>query len=77
MGETSPVLLTSGASTFLNADPTHHTMNSLPLYVYSAVRSGEPLYIARGYGAASVLLALVLILFVVARRLARQKGGRS
>jgi phosphate transport system permease protein len=74
VGETSPVLLTSGASTTLNSNPFVNTMNSLPLFVYSAVRSGEPRYIARGFGAASILLALVLVLFVIARRLARQRG---
>jgi phosphate transport system permease protein len=77
IGETSPVLLTSGASTYMNLDPFHNAMNSLPLYIYFAVRSGVPKYIVRGYGAAAVLLAIVLCLFVAARRLARQKGGRS
>ena len=77
VGETSPVLLTSGASTFMNWNPTHYTMNSLPLFVFTAVRSGEPNYIARGFGAAAILLAMVLLLFVTARRLARQRGGRS
>jgi phosphate transport system permease protein len=77
VGETSPVLLTSGASTYLNPDPLHYTMNSLPLFVFSAVRSGEPIYIERGFGAASILLALVLVLFVAARRLARQRRGRA
>jgi phosphate transport system permease protein len=74
VGETSPVLLTSGATTTLNPDPLHNSMSSLPLFVYFAVRSGQPVYIARGFGAASVLLALVLILFVTARRVARQRG---
>jgi phosphate transport system permease protein len=76
VGETSPVLLTSGASTFFNADPLSSPMNSLPLFTYFAVRSGEPTYIARGFGAASVLLTIVLILFVVARLLARQRSSR-
>jgi phosphate transport system permease protein len=76
VGETSPVLLTSGASTFFNADPLHSWMNSLPLFVFTAVRSGQPIYIERGFAAASVLLALVLLLFVVARRVARQRRGR-
>ncbi|GMA86702.1 phosphate transport system permease protein PstA [Angustibacter aerolatus] len=76
VGETSPVLLTSGASTFFNADPLHQPMNSLPLFVFSAVRSGQNAFIARGFGAASVLLALVLALFVVTRVLARQRKGR-
>jgi phosphate transport system permease protein len=73
VGETSPVLLTSGASTYFNDNPFSEPMNSLPLYVYSAVRSGEPTYIERGFGAASVLLTIVVILFVVARLLARQR----
>ena len=76
VGETSPVLLTSGASTFLAFDPTSGAMNSLPLYVFSAVRSGQSLYILRGFGAASVLLLLVLVLFVIMRRLARQQASR-
>jgi phosphate transport system permease protein len=50
-------------------------MNSLPLYILTAVRSGEPQFVVRGFGAASVLLAIVLTLFSVARRLARQKVG--
>jgi phosphate transport system permease protein len=77
VGETAPVLLTSGASTFLNGNPLHYTMNSLPLFIFTAVRSGQPLFISRGFGAASILLALVLVLFAVTRWLARIRvGGR-
>ncbi len=77
IGETSPVLLTSGTAPFFVTDPTSGVMNSLPLYVFSAVRSGEPGLEVRGFGAASALLALVLVLFVVARWLARpRKAGR-
>ncbi len=75
VGETSPVLLTSGSATFLVTDPVGGVMNSLPLYIYSTVRSGEPLEISRAFAAASVLLALVLTLFVVARLLARPRKG--
>jgi phosphate transport system permease protein len=76
VGETSPVLLTSGASTFLSFNPMSGAMNSLPLFVFAAVRSGEALYILRGFGAAAVLLMLVLVLFVIMRRLARQQSSR-
>ncbi|HSY14357.1 MAG TPA: phosphate ABC transporter permease PstA [Jatrophihabitantaceae bacterium] len=76
VGETSPVLLTSGASTFFNKNPFSEPMNSLPLFVYEAVRSGEPIYIERGFGAACVLIALVLVLFIVTRLLARQRVSR-
>ena len=71
VGETSPVLITSGAAAFLVTDPVGGAMNSLPLFIYSNVRSGEEQAIDRAFGAASVLLVLVLLLFVVARLLAR------
>jgi phosphate transport system permease protein len=72
-GETAPLLIVSGISTFFNSNPFHQPMNSLPLFIFSAVRSGQSLYITRGYGAASVLLTLVLVLFVTTRFLARDK----
>ncbi|NUT56851.1 MAG: phosphate ABC transporter permease PstA [Thermoleophilia bacterium] len=77
VGETSPVLLTSGAAPFLVTNPTDGVMNSLPLFIYSTVRSGEPQAITRAFAAATVLLALVLVLFVVARLVARPQGVRK
>ncbi|MFE4958151.1 phosphate ABC transporter permease PstA [Streptomyces sp. NPDC056653] len=73
IGETSPVLLTAGFTAALNADPTSGPMVSLPLAVFSFIKSPEPTMIARGFGAAAVLMALVLVLFAVARVL----GGRG
>ncbi|HEY4751921.1 MAG TPA: phosphate ABC transporter permease PstA [Candidatus Limnocylindrales bacterium] len=75
IGETSPVLLTSGANQFFNANPASGVMNSLPLFIFSTVRTGEPLYIQRAFAAAAILLTLVLILFVTARFLARSRGA--
>jgi phosphate transport system permease protein len=74
-GETAPVLLTSGASSFLNGNPFNYNMNSLPLFIFTAVRSGQPAFIARGFAAASVLLGLVLVLFALTRWLARTRVG--
>jgi phosphate transport system permease protein len=76
IGETAAVLLTSGASTFMNINPLVGPMNSLPLFILTAFQSGEPLFIARRWGAASVLLAVVLALFVLLRVLARSRPGR-
>ncbi|TDC74515.1 phosphate ABC transporter permease PstA [Streptomyces hainanensis] len=73
IGETSPVLLTAGYATDTNTDPLHGAMTSLPLAAFQLVRSPEPAYIARGFGAAAVLMALVLLLFVLARII----GGRG
>jgi phosphate transport system permease protein len=74
VGETSPLLLTSGANTFFNANPLKDPMNSLPLYVFTGIRSGEPRYEDRAYAAATVLLALVLVLFLLARLVGRRSG---
>ena len=76
VGETSPVLLTSAAAPTVEVDPTS-VMNSLPLYIFTLVRSGEPIAIQRAYGAAAVLLMLVLVLFVTARLLARPRSNKA
>jgi phosphate transport system permease protein len=72
IGETAPVLLTSVASEFMTTDP-FGKMNSLPLMAYTSVQEPSPLEISRGFGAASLLLALVVVLFTLARWI----GGRG
>lgn len=73
IGETSPVLLTSGFTNFVNLDPSSGWQASLPLLTFFLVKSSEPNYIARGFGTAATLMLLVLGLFVVARMI----GGRG
>jgi phosphate transport system permease protein len=72
VGETSPVLLTSGVTAVMNLNPFSGPMISLPLQVYDFVKSPEPNMIARGFGTAATLITLVLILFMIARVI----GGR-
>jgi phosphate transport system permease protein len=76
IGETAPVLIASGESNYMNLNPLHEPMNSLPLFIYQGIQSGLNEMIARAWGAASVLLAVILILFVTARLLARTGPGR-
>lgn len=73
IGETSPVLLTSGVTAELNLNPFEGPMISLPLQVFDFVKSPEPTMIARGFGAAATLVLLVLALFLIARAI----GGRG
>jgi phosphate transport system permease protein len=73
IGETAPVLLTSGVTSVLNMNPFEGPMISLPLAIFDLVKSPEPAMIARGFGTAAVLLLLVLGLFITARAI----GGRA
>jgi phosphate transport system permease protein len=73
IGETSPVLLTSGITSVMNFNPFSGPMISLPLQVFDFVKSPEPNMVARGFGTAAVLLLLVVALFTVARVI----GGRG
>ncbi|MEN2738129.1 phosphate ABC transporter permease PstA [Microbacterium sp. X-17] len=73
IGETSPVLLTAGYTTYFALNPFSGPMVSLPLATFTLVKSPEPTQIARGFGAAAVLMTLVFVLFLLARIL----GGRG
>ncbi|MEV8095479.1 phosphate ABC transporter permease PstA [Kitasatospora sp. NPDC085879] len=73
IGETSPVLLCSGYTKNLNLNPLHGPQASLPLMAFTLVKFPSQLHVARAFGAAAVLLAMVLLLFVAARAL----GGRG
>ena len=69
IGEASPVLLTAGFTTYMNANPLNGPMVSLPLETLELVRSGVPAYTTRAFGCASFLLLVVIVLFAVARKI--------
>ncbi|WP_371517789.1 phosphate ABC transporter permease PstA [Kitasatospora sp. NBC_01300] len=75
VGETSPVLLTSGFTSQFNADPLHEHQVSLPLYIWNYVKQPYPEMVARAFAAGLTLMVLVLILFVTARVLGGRKPG--
>lgn len=75
VGETAPVLLTSGVTATLNVDPTRNPMTSLPLATFDFVRSPQPALIARGFATAAVLMVVVLALFSLARMLGGRPAG--
>jgi phosphate transport system permease protein len=77
IGETAVVLVTTGATSFFNANPVSEPMTSLPLFIFTSYQTHQPLELTRAFGAASVLLAMVLLLFVVARWIVRDKSGRE
>ncbi|TPW12108.1 MAG: pstA [Acidimicrobiaceae bacterium] len=76
IGETAPVLLTAGYTSTMNLNPRANPMVSLPLAAFELVRSPQPTQIARGFGAAAVLMVLVLLLFSIARIIGGRPAGR-
>lgn len=76
IGETAPVLLTAGFTSTMNVNPRANPMVSLPLAAYELVRSPQENLVARGFGAAAVLMVLVLVLFTLARILGGRPAGR-
>ncbi|HEY3631276.1 MAG TPA: phosphate ABC transporter permease PstA [Jatrophihabitantaceae bacterium] len=73
VGETSPVLLTAGFTGFYNDDPFRGAQTSLPLYIWNYVRYPQKEMVARAFGAGLALMAMVLVLFFIARLI----GGKA
>jgi phosphate transport system permease protein len=71
MGETAPLLFTV-SSAFVLTGNLGSQMNTLPVQIYTDIKSPEPSIIARAWGAALTLVVLVLILNLIARAIARR-----
>lgn len=75
IGETAPVLLTSGVTNNTNWNPFSGPQMSLPLAVLEFINSPTQDMKIRGFATAALLLLLVLILFVGARLLGGRQAG--
>jgi len=71
MGETAPLLFTVSLATALTGN-LNGLMNSLPLQIYTDITNPRDVIVARAWGAALTLVALVLILNVFARLISRR-----
>ena len=70
-GETAPLILTASGAQFFSTDVLHE-MTALPLYIFSGtINSTVPIAAEHAWGAALVLVALVLFLNLAARLIAR------
>ncbi len=75
IGETAPLLVTTGVVDSLNSDPFNGRMSNLAVYAYSEYRSPGVMKQAsydRAWAAALVLIAIVVILNVAARLVYRR-----
>jgi phosphate transport system permease protein len=70
-GETAPLLFTAFAVNSTNLDPTLQ-MNSLPVQIFNDVRQAQSNIVARAWGSALTLVAMILILTLVARMIQRR-----
>lgn len=77
IGETAPLLITTGAFSSVNLNPFSGRMDNLPVFAYNQYKNPgvppEP-YIDRAWAAALVLIAIVMVLFLVARFISRRYG---
>jgi phosphate transport system permease protein len=79
IGETAPVLFTAGFTKEMNWNWLSGPQVNLPLYIWNYAHveatSNTGNYIQRGFGAAFTLVAVVLLLFALARRLGGAEPG--
>ena len=74
IGETAPLLLTAGVATSVNYDLFSGRMMTLPVFAYSQyMNQGIPAtaFVDRAWGAALVLIVIVMVLNLVARVVAK------
>jgi phosphate transport system permease protein len=71
MGETAPLLFTVSAAFALSGN-LNSQLNTLPLQIFTDITSPRDVIVARAWGAALTLVALILILNIVARLFSRR-----
>jgi phosphate transport system permease protein len=71
VGETAPLLLLIGATDSINFDPFHGPQEALPLIIFDQAGRPNDAAVARAWGAALVLIAIVMLLNLIARLVAR------
>jgi phosphate transport system permease protein len=77
IGETAPLLLTMAVANGTNFNPLQDGMTTLPTYIFTYIALGNPVAIARAWGAALVLLLFVGILFAAARIASAPKKAKK
>ncbi|MBU7598214.1 phosphate ABC transporter permease PstA [Streptomyces sp. P38-E01] len=76
-GETAPVMLLVFGSPSINTNPFEGEQSSLPYYIFEQWGAGNDPSYDRAWGAALVLIALVMILNLAARGIARWKAPKT
>lgn len=75
-GETAPILFAAGGNNRFNWDPFHGFQDSLPLRIYELINQGKPALTTDAWGVSFVLVLVVVILFIFARRVGAARPGK-
>jgi phosphate transport system permease protein len=73
VGETAPLIMTSFGNNSLNVNPFSGPQASMPLSAFKLFQSSQTADVDRAWVFAFVLIAMVLVLFVAARRSAQRQ----
>jgi phosphate transport system permease protein len=73
IGETAPLILTAQSISSFKFNPFSGQIASIPMYIFALLQIGTEYSIARAWSGALVLMTIVFLLFIVARRL----GGKD
>jgi phosphate transport system permease protein len=73
MGETAPLLFTVSAASVATGN-LNSEMNTLPVQIFNDITNPRSVVVARAWGAALTLVALVLILNLIARAISRRSA---
>ncbi len=71
MGETAPLLFTVSSASVLTGN-LNSEMNTLPVQIFNDITNPRNVVVARAWGAALTLVALVLLLNLIARAVSRR-----
>ena len=71
VGETAPLLLLVGATDSINVNPADGPQASLPMIIFEQAARPQDAAVDRAWGAALVLIAIVMLLNLTARLVAR------
>jgi phosphate transport system permease protein len=76
VGETAPLLLTAFGYDLMTGNPIDGPQESLPLFVFRNIRKPNEAAVSRGFAGALVLLTVVIMLFIIARIVGRDRSAR-
>jgi phosphate transport system permease protein len=77
VGETAPLLFTAFGYDLYNNNAFAGPQESLPLFIYRNIRKPDVSAIERGFAGALVLMLIVIVLFVIARIVGRDRSKKT